>query len=126
MKLITKTKNLQLTPDLSSYVEEKIGSVKKFINILKKDESEGLKTLAEVFVELEKETNHHKNGDIFWARAQVNLPGKSLEAKANSDDLLKAIVALKDQLQVEIEKYKFKNVDKRRREQRKSKREITK
>ena len=80
MRIIIKAKNLELTENLKSFVEKKIGSIKKFIDILKEDTPEKGKTLAEIFVELEKETEHHKKGKIFLVKTQVNLPGKSLTA----------------------------------------------
>ena len=124
MKIIIKTKNLDLTEGLQNFVEKKIGSVKKHIDILKQDTPDKGKTLAEVFVEVEKETQHHKKGKIFLVKTQVILPGKSLEAWYRADDLFKAIVGAKNELKMEIEKYKFKNIDKNRRDQRKSKGEI--
>ena len=124
MRIIIKAKNLELTENLKSFVEKKIGSIKKFIDILKEDTPEKGKTLAEIFVELEKETEHHKKGKIFLVKTQVNLPGKSLTAWSKADDLFKAIIGAKDELKTEIEKYKFKNTDKRRRQQRRSKNEF--
>jgi len=124
MKIIIKTKNLDLTTELQNFVEKKIGSIKKFINILKQDTPQGLKTLAEVFVEVEKETEHHKKGKVFLVKTQVILPGKSLMTVSRADDLFKAIILAKDELKMEIEKYKFKKIDKNRRQQRKSKKEI--
>ena len=121
MKITIKTKNLELTDAIQTYVEKKIGSIKKFINILKQDTPEKGKTLAEIFIEVEKESVHHKNGDVFVVKAQVVLPGKSLTIGARSDDLYKAIIAAKDELKLEIEKYKFKKIDKNRREERKAK-----
>ena len=123
MRIIIKTKNLNLTEELKNFVETRIGSIKKFIDFLK-DESEKGKTLAEVFVEVEKETEHHKNGKIFGVRVQVRLPGKSLMACYRSDDLLKAVGGAKDELKTEIEKYKFKNINKNRRQLKKTKREV--
>jgi len=119
MRIIIKTKNLELTQALESYITEKIESVKKFVNILKEDLPERGKTLAEVFVEVEKETKHHLHGDVFSAEALVRLPGKKFIARAKSDDLYKAIVAVKEELKSEVEKYKFKKIDRTRREQKK-------
>ncbi len=124
MKIIIKTKNIDLTPDLQGFIEKKIGSIKKFINILKQDTPEGLKTLAEIFVEIEKETEHHKKGKIFSVKTQVILPGKSLMITSDGDDLFKAIITAKDELKMEIEKYKFKKIDKNRKQGRKLKSEI--
>ena len=122
MRIINKTKNLELTDALENFIEEKISSLQKFIDILKEDVSG--KTLAEVFVEVEKETLHHRKGDIFNCKLEVRLPCKILTASSQSDDLYKAIVEAKRELRDEIEKYKFKHIDKNRREQRKSKSEI--
>lgn len=124
MKIIIKTKNLEPVEGLQEFVEKKIGSIKKFINILKQDTPGGLKTLAEIFVEVEKETEHHKKGKIFLVKTRVNLPGKSLTAWSRADDLFKAVNQVKDELKIEIEKYKFKSADKNRRKQRKFKEEI--
>jgi ribosomal subunit interface protein len=99
---------------LQSFIDEKIGSLKKFINILKQDTPEKGKTLAEVFVEVEKETNHHRKGEIFNCQLDLILPGKRLLAKESSDDLNKAIINAKKELEREIKKYKFKNIDKNR------------
>lgn len=119
MRIIIKTKNLELTKSLENYIEKKMIGLKKFINILKQEEDR--KTLSEIYVEVEKETKHHRKGDIFLAKAQIDLPGKGLLAKAKSEDLLKAITETKEKLKMEIEKYKFKKIDKTRRLQRKAK-----
>ena len=119
MKIIIKTKKLELTEALQTFIEKKIGTVKKFISILKEDIPGEGKTLAEVFVEVGKETKHHKKGDIFKAKINVRLPGKFILAEATSDDLFKAIIESRDELKIEIEKYKLKNIDKNRRLQRK-------
>lgn len=121
MKITVKTKNLDLTPALSDYVAEKFLSIKKFVSVLKENTPAGMKTLADVVVEVQKETKHHRKGEIFLAKAQLSLPGKSLMASFKSDDLRKAIVGAKDELKMEIEKHKVKKIDKTRRKQRKAK-----
>ena len=121
MHIIIKTKNIDLTEDLQKFIEKKNGSIKKFVNILKQDTPQRLKTLAEIFVEVEKETKHHKKGNIFWVKTQVVLPGKSLTSGFRADDMFKAIIGAKDELKMEIKKYKVKKIDKTRRLQRKSK-----
>jgi len=123
MRTIITAKNLELTPAIQKFVESKFDVLKKFINILKREDEIG-KTLAEVFVEVEKETKHHNKGEIFLAKARVSLPGRSLMVSSNADDLYKAIVSAKDELKIEIEKYKFKKIDKARRQQRRAKRSI--
>jgi ribosomal subunit interface protein len=119
VKIIIKTKNLELTESLSKYIEKKLFSLKKFLDIFKKDEQR--KTLSEVFVDIEKETKHHRKGDIFLAEALINLPGKKIIAKAKQDDLYKSINEIKTELAEEIKKYKLKMTEIKRREQRKVK-----
>jgi len=112
MKIIIKTKNLQLTESLENLINKKMESLKKFTRILK---SEG----TEIFVEVEKETKHHKKGNIFLAEAQIHLPGKSLMAKSHGENINKAITKVKEELEKEIRKYKTKKIELPRREQRK-------
>ena len=126
MKIITKAKNLELTDNLQNFVDEKIGGLKRFIDILKEDTPEKGKTLAEVFVELEKETKHHRKGDIFIANGKLVLPRKLIVVSARKDDIWEAVISMVDAFQVEIKQYKLKSIDKNRRQQRKFKKEISK
>ena len=66
MKIIIKTKNLDQSEALNNFIEKKFETLKKFINVLKNPDE--IKTLAEVFVEVEKESKHHKNGEIFLVK----------------------------------------------------------
>ena len=118
MKIIIKTKNIELTKGLQDLIEEKIGGLKKFIITLEEKPAVG-KTLVEALVEVEKETEHHKKGKIFKAVAKITLKGKNLISQARSENINSAIVKLKDQLQQEIKKYKLKKMDARIRKQRK-------
>ena len=76
--------------------------------------------MAEVFVEVEKETKHHRKGEIFLVKTQIFLPGRSIVAEATGEDLFSTIIEARDELKIEIEKYKFKKIDKNRRLQRKA------
>ena len=117
MKIIIKSKNLEITDRLREYAEEKINSLKKFVNILDKDSEIG-KDVAEFFVEIEKETKHHRKGDIFIASGKLVLPGKIIVVSARKDDVWQAIVAMVDAFQVEVKQYKLKNKEFIRRKQR--------
>ena len=124
MKIITKSKNFELTASLESFIQEKVGTLKKFTDVLKEDNEEVGKTLAEVFVEVVRETEHHRNGQIFSCQLEMRLPGKGLVVKSSSDDLYKAIIEAKEGLKNEIKKYKVKKIDKNRRVQKKLKNKI--
>jgi putative sigma-54 modulation protein len=111
MEITIKTKNLELTEAIENYVNEKIGSLEKFINV----------SPSEISVEIEKETNHHRKGPFFKAEAKIDLPGKTLISVSQKDDLLQAIVEVKDELQQEIKKYKAKTQELEIRQQRQQK-----
>lgn len=112
MQIIIKTKNFELTGALEKFVNDKIGKLEKFAKTLAKDS-------FDIFVEIEKESMHHKKGDVFMAEAIIRLPGKSLMAKSHGEDLLKAIIDMKDELEIEIKKHKLKVIELPRRKMRK-------
>jgi ribosomal subunit interface protein len=120
MNIIIKSKNLEFTDGFKKYAEDKINSLKKFVEVLNEDIEIG-KDVAEFFVEIEKETKHHRKGEIFLASGKLVLPGKTIVVSAKKDDILTAIVAMVDAFQVEVKQYKLKNKESIRREQRKSK-----
>lgn len=125
MKIIIKTKNLELTKSLSDFIDKRVVGLKKLAKFLRDDSfsiGKG-KTLSEVFIEIEKETKHHKKGDIFRAEAIINLPKKKLVAKAHGENLGKAVTKIRSELEREIKKYKTKIIALPRRKYRKIKRE---
>lgn len=97
MNINIKTKNITLNDALEVFVHEKIDSLEKFLGNTNS-------LLAEV--DLSKTTEHHNKGDIFRAEVQIEVPGKLLRAESTMDDLRKAIVEVKDQLQIQIKKYR--------------------
>ena len=100
MKIRVKTTKFSLRPDIKIYLETKLNSLDK---ILPNDES----VFADV--ELAKTTNHHQKGNIFKAEANINVPGRLIMAQAEEWDLRVAIDKVKDELQLELKKYKEKN-----------------
>ena len=120
MNIIIKTKNLELTKLLRDVVNNKIGGLKKFIKKFKK----GQDILFDTFVEVERESRHHKKGDIFKTEVKIVLLGKNLFAKAHGEDLIKTITNVKKELEKEIKRYKTKIVELPRRKYRKFKKEI--
>lgn len=112
MKIIIAAKNLDLTEDFESFVKEKIGSLEKFLGRLKGENNflKG-KNSTEFLVEIEKETKHHRKGQIFKATVKIILPGKTLMAVSKNDDLSRTVIEVKDKLQREIKEYKLKKTD---------------
>lgn len=112
MQIIIKTKNIELTDSLEKFIQTKIGKLNKFFH-----------TEAEIFIEIERESLHHKKGEIFSAEAIVVLSGKKLVALAKNEDIGKAITEVKEEMEIELKKYKLKKIELPRRLARKSKEE---
>lgn len=113
IKISIKIKNLEYSETLNLFVNKKFLMLEKFIE-----------PATEIIVEIEKETNHHKKGDIFRVKGQVIFEGKNIVSDEIADDLFKAVTQAKNELKMEIEKYKVKRIDKNRRVARKSKEEL--
>lgn len=100
MRIHIKSTNLDLTPALKEYIEQKIGSLAKF---LKRWNPKGV---VEAYVEVGRTTQHHHKGNIFRAEADLRVPGKILRAEDEDWDIRVAIGRVKDKLKREAEKYK--------------------
>lgn len=111
MKIVIKTKNIRLSQSLRDFIEEKIRSLEKFSRIFYTEQyfnhffSKG-KPRIEAWLEIGKESLHHKKGPIFWAECQMRFPKKSLRSTAWAEDLKLAISEVKDELQRELKQYK--------------------
>ncbi|HLD70755.1 MAG TPA: ribosome-associated translation inhibitor RaiA [Negativicutes bacterium] len=113
MQIIIKAKGIEVNQPLESFINKKIGGLKKFLGSFENHQlpvTEG-RQLFDTFVEVERETNHHRQGKIFMASAKIYMPGKSLFAKANGEDIISAISEVRDELETEIRKYKSKIVE---------------
>ncbi|MEK7663894.1 MAG: ribosome-associated translation inhibitor RaiA [Patescibacteria group bacterium] len=116
MNIIIKTKNLELTDSLENLINKKMVSLKKLVKNLQES--------SELLFEVEKETKHHRKGDIFKSEAMINLPGTNLVARSHGENLGRVITKVKSEMEREIRKYKSKTVELPRRKYRKTKREI--
>jgi len=101
MKIIITTKNLDLTPSLNVLVNQKVEKLRKFINVLKEKLPEKGKSLAEVFVEIEKVSKHHKKGDVFKTEIIIVLPGKKLVSEFKKYKSRSAELVRKEQKRAE-------------------------
>lgn len=101
MKIIIKTTNTELTPDVEKYLNQKINGLDKFLDGMDRN-------VIEARVEIGKITQHHQTGDIFRAEINLSLPGRILRAEAEEADYRTAIDRIKEGLQSEIKKYRGK------------------
>lgn len=90
MKINIKATGIELTPAISGYVHKKISSIEKYIN---KDHAD---TVAQV--EVGKNTQHHKAGNIFRAEVRIIGGGLDLYAVSEQEDLYAAIDIVKDEV----------------------------
>jgi len=102
MKVTIKTTNLKLTPGIKKAIEEKIATLDKFIP--------HIDTLVEAFVEVALETRHHKKGKIYYAEANIKVPGRIIRSEAREDNIYRAINVVKDELQRAFKEYKKRKI----------------
>lgn len=105
MKTTIKATNLELTSEIKEAIEEKIGVLDKLIP--------GIKTPIEAYVEVARETRHHQKGEIYYAEANIKISGEVIRVEAREENIFKAIVAIKEELQELLNKYKKKQIAKR-------------
>lgn len=84
-----KATNMELTTAVTDYVNKKIESINKFVS---SDEE------LNVYVEVGKTTNHHKQGDHFKAEFDVIINGEKFFALSEKSDLYKALDDAKDEV----------------------------
>lgn len=107
MKVSIKATNLDLTPAIKKAIEEKIADLDKFIPHI--DSS------VEAFVEVAIETRHHQKGKIYYAEANIKVPGEIIRAEAREENIYKAINTVSDELQRVLKNYKKRKIAKRER-----------
>ncbi len=95
MNISIKATNLDLTPSVKEYVEEKIGNLAKYIKAI------------EAKVELERERKH-KSGLVFRAEVMLVVGGKLMRADASAEDIYAAIDLVIPKIKDQIGKFKDK------------------
>lgn len=106
MKINITAVRMDLTPSISDYVEKKILSLDKMVP--PED------TSALVHVEVGRETRHHQQGDIFYAKAQMHVAGADIMGDERAETLYAAIDSLRDELVKQLTSYKDKQITMRR------------
>lgn len=100
MNINIRSRDLEVTPALKEWIDEKIGSLEKFITRI---EEQG-EVLCEV--EVSRSTKHHHKGDVFYAEAQIHLPGRRIRATHQDVDARLALDKVRDTLHMELLRYK--------------------
>lgn len=100
MKIITKGKNLSLTPSLKNYVEAKIGKLQRHLPLKTRGLAE-----AEVWLVY---FHHHKKGKNYHCHITLHLPGKNIRVQEGAEEMHAAIDLASEKLENMILKYKQK------------------
>jgi len=102
MNINIKTKNLDLTPSLRKFIDDKIGSLER---VIKKWEEKGA---VNIDFEVARTTKHHHKGEVFYAEINLSLGGSILRAQKSAKDIRKAINMVKSVIKEEIAKLRGK------------------
>ena len=95
MNVTLSWKNIDLTSKQKQYIEEKIRSLSKFFN-----------NITRARIDVGVESTKHNKGKIFYAHVNLHVPGKVLRVEELEPSVEKAIDKAKDDLQIELKKYK--------------------
>lgn len=101
MKINVKATGIELTPAISSYVDEKTEQISKFI-----DPSDATVLCS---VEIGMISSHHHSGDIFKAEMNVHTASRQFRAVSEKEDLYIAINDAKEELIREVDSQKKKD-----------------
>lgn len=91
--------NMDLTPAIKARAEKALGKVAKLL--------QGVEP-ADVRADLGMTTKGQKNGDVFRAEYNLQVPGDLLRAESTRDDLYQAIDQAANELRRQVKKYKDK------------------
>ncbi|MCC6934580.1 MAG: ribosome-associated translation inhibitor RaiA [Candidatus Yanofskybacteria bacterium] len=107
MHIDIHAKNVELNAPLRTFIEEKIADVERLLG----ENAAGTHAVVEVGIP----SNHHHSGPIFYAEANLTISGGHLiRAEATNHDLHSAIVDVKEDLKVQVKKFKEKLSDAQR------------
>ncbi len=108
MQIQIKATNFELTPAIKDYIEEKVGSLEKFIH--NSDPS------VRAWVEVGMTTKHHQSGDIFRAEIQFRLPHteKGVRTESEQETLYAAIDDAREEMKRELSRLKDKKTSRAR------------
>ena len=116
MKIDIKATNLEITPALAEFINEKIGSLDKFVRGgVKGGDGERGTYLVEAYVEVARDTKHHKHGEVFKAEVNLKIGGRVLRAERSEWDARAAIDGVREELKMILEKEQGKLESKFRR-----------
>ena len=104
MRVTIRQKDIEITPTLHEYIEQKIvQSVGKFLK------HEGEKGMPLLDIEVARTTHHHKKGQVYRVSATLTMGKKLIRAEVEEEEVHAACDLLEDELKREITSYKSKS-----------------
>lgn len=105
MKINIKATKIDLTPEIKSYVQEKMDMLEKYLGSIK---------VMNCDVEVGMSVGDQRSGDIYRCEVNMVLPGDLIRIEKTEKELYKAIDKVKDHLARSIRRYKEKRITKSR------------
>ncbi len=102
MKIIIKGTNIELTPEMKVYLQNKFSTIEKYN-----------KKINEVRVEIEHDAKHQK-GEIIRCEVNVLVNGRIIRVEKNAVSFEKAVNKVRDHLKLVLVKQRKKSIDKYR------------
>lgn len=96
--------NVELTDAIRAFVTEKIMGLERFAKRFDP---------CDVAIELGKTSERHQKGDVFFAEVTMSIPGDTIRARVEKDDLYAAIDELKDGIKTQLIDRKEKLIEER-------------
>lgn len=96
--------NIESTEALRTFATEKIMGLERFAKRFDP---------CDVAIEIGKTSEHHQKGDVFFAEVTMSIPGDTIRARVEKDDLYAAIDELKDDIKAQLVDRKEKLIQER-------------
>ena len=105
MQIDIHAQGLELNAPLRAFIEEKMGDLEHLAGDI---------GVVHARIEVGIPSQHHQSGSIYYAELNLNVGGQLLRAESTNYDLHSAIVDVKDEMKVQIKKFKEKLQEKER------------
>ncbi len=89
---------VEITEAIRAYVEKRLTSFFQKYTI----------SDNQIHIEIGKSTNHHRNGEIFFAEARFRIGGRQIFARSEKEDIYPAIDHLEQEVYSQLEMIKGK------------------
>jgi len=103
MKIMIHTKNIELTPSIEQFVNQKMDTLSK---LFKPGDQ-----LTEARIEIGRPSKHHQKGLVYYAEINLKIGGELLRATVEHVDLRTAIDFARDEIERQVKKFKSKRRD---------------